>query len=767
MAKKNSQPALFDAASFPPDPLPWELAAENDRLVARLVFNRPLDTPFDYLVPDGLRTLIAPGQRIKAPFGKGDRPTVGYCVALAATSEQKRLKTIDSILDRRPLVSESMLRLTRWIADYYLCSWGQVLESVVPAGVKQQAGTRLVTSFVCADRPAGDAPTPKLSAKQKAVLEILTTAGRPMDAAELTQAADCGTAPLSALRQKGLIRAVRNRQAQARPSEPPPREDDLRLNPDQEKALDTILGLQRAGQHRTVLLHGVTGSGKTEVYIQAIREVVSYGRQAIVLVPEISLTPQTIRRFRRRFASVAVLHSHLSDAERHWHWQQIASGSVEVVIGARSAVFAPTPNLGLIVIDEEHETTFKQETTPRYHAREVARKRAQLENIPLILGSATPTLESWLRVQQGQDTLVSLPKRVERRPLPPVIVVDVRNDPLVRRGAAIGRALEQAMRHVLHDDSTGQIILFLNLRGFSPAIWCRSCGASVKCPTCDVTLAWHKDRGKALCHVCDYECDPPAFCPGCNHAGLRYVGIGTQRLEQEVRARFPGASCVRMDSDAMRKRGSHDAALEQFRRGDARILLGTQMIAKGLDFPNVTLVGVVNADTILHQPDFRASERTFQLISQVSGRTGRGPRGGRVLVQTSVPDEPSIVLAAKHDFDGFVRQEWGHRQSLLAPPCRQFTRIIIRGEREDDVREEARHIATLCGDAVKAQSLDVRLLGPAPAPVSRIKGQYRFHVMLAAPPGDVVRALWRQVASQLSPRDAVEWTIDVDPINLR
>ncbi len=439
VAKKSSQPALFDAASFPPDPLPWEVAAENDRLVARLVFNRPIDTPFDYLVPDGLRTLIAPGQRVKAPFGKGDRHTVGYCVALATTSEQRRLKTIDSILDRRPLVSGSMLRLTRWIADYYLCSWGQVLESVVPAGVKQQAGTRLVTSFVCADQPAVDGPPPKLSAKQKALLDVLATAGRPMDAAELTQAAECGTAPLAALRQKGLIRAVRQRQTQARPTEPPPREDDLALNADQQRALDTILGLQRAGQHRTVLLHGVTGSGKTEVYIQAIREVVSYGRQAIVLVPEISLTPQTIRRFRRRFASVAVLHSHLSDAERHWHWQQIASGSVEVVIGARSAVFAPTPNLGLIVIDEEHETTFKQETTPRYHAREVARHRAQLENIPLILGSATPTLESWLRVQQGQDTLVSLPKRVERRPLPPVIVVDVRNDPMVRRGAAIGR----------------------------------------------------------------------------------------------------------------------------------------------------------------------------------------------------------------------------------------------------------------------------------------------------------------------------------------
>jgi primosomal protein N' (replication factor Y) len=523
------------------------------------------------------------------------------------------------------------------------------------------------------------------------------------------------------------------------------------------------------------LLHGVTGSGKTEVYIQAIREVVSYGRQAIVLVPEISLTPQTIRRFRRRFASVAVLHSHLSDAERHWHWQQIASGSVEVVIGARSAVFAPTPNLGLIVIDEEHETTFKQETTPRYHARDVARERARLENIPLILGSATPTLESWQRVQQGPDTLVSLPRRVERRPLPPVIVVDVRNDPLCRKGAAIGRALEQAMRNVLRDDAFahgrpregGQIILFLNLRGFSPAIWCRSCGASVKCPTCDVTLAWHKDRGKALCHVCDYECDPPAFCPGCNHAGLRYVGIGTQRLEQEVRARFPGVSCVRMDSDSMRKRGSHDTALEQFRHGEARILLGTQMIAKGLDFPNVTLVGVVNADTILHQPDFRASERTFQLISQVSGRTGRGPRGGRVLVQTSAPDEPAIVLASKHDYATFVKQEWGHRQALLAPPCRQFTRIIVRGQDAEAVREEARRIARLCTESAASHKFDVRLLGPAPAPVSRIKGQHRFHVLLAAPQGDAVRTVWREVASQLSAREDVEWTVDVDPINLR
>jgi primosomal protein N' (replication factor Y) len=764
---KSSQKRLFDAASLPAEPLPWEIAADADRMIVRLVFNRPVDSEFDYLVPDELRTLLAPGQRVKAPFGKGDRLSVGYCVAIdAVPSSKRRLKTIDSIVDREPLLSANMLKLTRWIADYYLCSWGQVLDSVVPAGVKQKAGTRIVTSFVRADEPGNSSATARLSAKQKAVLEILTASGRPMDAAELTQAADCGTAPLSALRQKGLIRAIRRRESHfTSPMGPTSREADLELNSDQKRALETILSVQRSGTHRTILLHGVTGSGKTEIYIQAIREVTSYGRQAIVLVPEISLTPQTIRRFRRRFDSVAVLHSHLSDAERHWHWQQIAAGGVQVVIGARSAVFAPTPHLGLIVIDEEHETTFKQETTPRYHARDVARQRALLEGIPLILGSATPTLESWLRTQERKDAMVSLPKRVERRPLPPVIIVDVRNDPLCSRGAGIGRALESAMRTVLHGD--GQIILFLNLRGFAPSIWCRACGQSVKCPNCDITLTWHKDRQKALCHVCDYEATPPAFCPTCNKAGLRYVGIGTQRLEQEVRAKFPGVRCLRMDSDSMRKHGSHDVALEEFRRGDARILLGTQMIAKGLDFPNVTLVGVVNADTILHQPDFRAAERTFQLISQVAGRTGRGARGGRVLVQTWAPEEPAIVLASKHDYGTFIGHEWKHRRAMLAPPCHSFTRVIVRGPNAEMVHHDAKRIAELCAKTAQTEGRGVRILGPAPAPVARIKGHFRFHILLAGPDGDAIRAIWRQIAPQLPTRNETEWTIDVDPINLR
>jgi len=568
--------------------MPWEEAAAADRLAAGVVINRPIETVFHYLVPEPLRSLIGPGRRVQVPFGGGNRSTIGFCVSVSRPPESgRKLKSIEAVIDAEPLIDEPMLELTRWIAERYLCGWGQVLESVIPGGVKRRAGTRLVQFFQLAEDAAERLGTSVLPKKQQAVFDALGNAGRPMQIDELTQAADCGTAPVSTLRKKGLIQAIRQRgDPAAADLEPIERQDDLEPTTAQRAALDMILEDIRGRRHRTLLLHGVTGSGKTEVYIQAIREVVSYGRQAIVLVPEISLTPQTIRRFRRRFDSVAVLHSHLGDAERHWHWQQIARGAVQVVVGARSAVFAPTPQLGLIVIDEEHETTFKQETTPRYHAREVARERTRQAGVPLILGSATPTLESWWRAVEHVDRLLSLPERVEGRPMPPVAVIDVRNDNRCRRGAAIGRALEAGIRTALEDD--GQVILFLNLRGYSPAVWCRACGRPVRCSACDLTLTWHRDRQAVVCHGCDFQADPPARCPSCDQAGLRMIGTGTQRLEEEVRARFPGARCLRMDSDSMRRPGSHGRTLEQFRQGDAEILLGTQMIAKGLDFPRVS-----------------------------------------------------------------------------------------------------------------------------------------------------------------------------------
>src|SRR5262249_45496580 len=415
----------------------------------------------------------------------------------------------------------------------------------------------------------------------------------------------------------------------------------IELNADQLRVWDQIQVALLTGKYRPFLLHGVTGSGKTEIYLRAIEEVVKQGKEAIVLVPEISLTPQTIARFRGRCGNVAVLHSHLTDAERGGYWRRVASGHVQVVVGARSAVFAPTRKLGLIVIDEEHENTFKQEATPRYHARDVAVMRARLEGIPILLGSATPSLESWHNAERGQYTRLTLPSRVLDRPLPQAGLIDLRHD--LPRGApfqAPSPALESAMRHALAGG--GQVILLLNRRGFSTHIHCPACGHVESCRFCDLALTFHRDRHVMLCHHCGYEQEPPKLCPKCGQVPVRYQGLGTEQLQAEIEEKFPGFVVKCMDSDTMRKPGSHAKLLAAFRRGEVNILLGTQMIAKGLDFPNVTLVGVVNADVGLHLPDFRAAERTFQLLAQVSGRAGRGPRGGRVLVQTFNPENPRI-----------------------------------------------------------------------------------------------------------------------------
>jgi primosomal protein N' (replication factor Y) (superfamily II helicase) len=757
--QKNLFGAGFD------EPESWELAEEEDRWVAQVVLNVPLDKTFEYLVPDPLRNLLRPGQRVRVPFGRGDKPLKGFCVGVGrAEHSSRRLKEILEVLDAEPLLDRNMLELTRWIGERYLCGWGQVLESVVPAGVKNMAGTREVKLF---ELPPGvNIEELKISAKQKDVLRVLKQQGRALRGDELAEAAGCGVSPIKTLQKKGLLIARNERQSVFdRDVEPIESVKDLKLDHDQQVALDRILQSLRSGTSETILLHGVTGSGKTEVYIRAIREVVEYGRQAIVLVPEISLTPQTIRRFRSRFDSVAVLHSHLSDAERYWHWKRIASGEVPVIVGARSAIFAPTPRLGLIIIDEEHETSFKQETTPRYHTREVARRRAELAKIPLILGTATPTLESWRRVEEQRDVLISMPKRVNRLPMPPVVIVDTRNDPEVNKGAAIGRALRTAIRSAL--EAKGQVILFLNLRGYSPAMWCRACGESLRCSQCDLTLTWHKDRQKAVCHICGAESDPPRFCPNCNQAGLRYVGTGTQRLEQEVKARFPGVPCLRMDSDSMKKPGSHDLALEAFRKGDVKILLGTQMIAKGLDFPNVTLVGVIDADTALHQGDLRASERTFHLLAQVAGRTGRGTKGGRVFVQTSNPTEPAIVAAANHDFVRFAHVELQHRKEFNYPPYTSLTRIILRGEHEPEVEQAARQLADTIRKKIEEQELQIRVLGPAPAPIARLKKFFRYHFQIVAESYEPLRELWLSVRDELPNLGNVEYQIDVDALNMR
>src|SRR5262249_46651130 len=443
------------------------------------------------------------------------------------------------------------------------------------------------------------------------------------------------------------------------------------LNADQLRTWSSVEQAIRKRCFHAFLLHGVTGSGKTEIYLRAIEEVVRQGKEAIVLVPEISLTPQTIGRFRGRCGEVAVLHSHLGDAERGGHWRRIAEGKVHVVVGARSAVFAPTRKLGLIVIDEEHEGTFKQENTPRYHARDVAVMRARLENIPILLGSATPSLESWHNGQRGQYTLLTLPSRIHNRPLPHVGLIDLRHEPAgASRFHALSLPLERAMRDALR--AGGQVILLLNRRGFSTHVHCPACGHVESCRHCDLALTFHRQRDVMLCHYCGYERDPPQLCPQCGRQQIRYQGLGTEKLEEEIAAKFHGYVARGMDSDTMRRPGSHARVLSAFRQGLIHILLGTQMIAKGLDFPNVTLVGVVNADMGLHIPDFRSAERTFQLLAQVSGRAGRGPQRGRVLVQTFNPEQPCIALAAIHDYEGFVKQELAHRETHNYPPYQRM-----------------------------------------------------------------------------------------------
>ena len=506
----HQQRNLFDLA----EPA-WETDDRPERLVAAVVLSQGPAQEFDYLVPDALRGQVEPGRRVLVPLGRGNREVVGYCVRVEnQPAGPRRLKAIQRVIDQRTLLSPAMLRLTRWIAEYYLCDWTTVLDAVVPAGVRVSAGTR-PTVLLSLDRQALAklATQPPLSAKQAAVLKTLGQATQPMTPQELARAAKCAQGPITALRGKGLIQAQAGRVAMQREAEPLPAvQPHLVLNPDQQRALDAILAPIHGRQHRTILLHGVTGSGKTEVYIQAIQELIQLGRQAIVLVPEISLTPQTVERFRARFGNVAVLHSHLSDAERHWHWQRIVDGQVSVVVGARSAIFAPTPQLGLIVLDEEQETSFKQEIAPRYHARDVALARAKAEQVPLVLGSATPSLESWHRAQSGEYDLVQMPRRVLGRPLPAVGTIDLRADK--GRGAvaqgAICRQLHMAIAEALGDG--GQVILLLNRRGFSTHIQCPACGHVVRCPECDIALTHHRTQQIALCHYCDYEVPAPAKC---------------------------------------------------------------------------------------------------------------------------------------------------------------------------------------------------------------------------------------------------------------
>ncbi len=745
---------------------------QSTGLFAEVVFDRPLDHAYTYAVPDNLRTSLAVGKRVQAPFGRGDKRTIGFCVGLSETVPERTVKPLLGVVDEQALLTPDLLRLTRWMADYYLCGWGQVLNAVVPAGAKKQAGMRSVAFLQAV--PETDLPQalPDLTAKQLAALQHLRNAGKPVEARRLARLAGCGTGPVEALVTKRLARRLTLRVDQFTDSTEDSAEpvETVSLNPDQLNVWAPVEQAVREGGFRAFLLHGVTGSGKTEIYLRAIQEIVQQGKEAIVLVPEISLTPQTIQRFRGRCGDVAVLHSHLGSAERGGHWRRVANGQVHVVVGARSAVFAPTRRLGLIVVDEEHEGSFKQESTPRYHARDVAVMRARLENIPIIMGSATPALESWHNAQRGQYTLLSLPNRVLDRPLPRVAIIDLRHERPRGKLQALSPSLERAMRDSLRDG--GQVMLLLNRRGFSTHVHCPSCGHVESCRFCDLALTFHRERTVMLCHYCGYEQTPPEKCPKCGQKQVRFQGLGTEKLQAEIEEKFSGAVVRRMDSDTMRRPGSHARVLSAFRRGLIQILLGTQMIAKGLDFPNVTLVGVVNADVGLHIPDFRSTERTFQLLSQVAGRAGRGPKGGIVLVQTYTPEHPSIALAATHDYLGFAAKEMVHRREHNYPPYERLARLIVRSREQQAGFDFAERLAGAMHTALQGfgraavPSAPIRILGPAEAPVFRLKGYFRYHFQLQTASSAALHELLRGALPTVRPPSGVEFTLDIDPLNM-
>ncbi|MDK2409014.1 primosomal protein N' [Aphanizomenon sp. PH219] len=597
-----------------------------------------------------------------------------------------------------------------------------------------------------------------LTTRQKEIVEVLRRQGGEMWQSELLQLCATSTSTLKALVDKGYI-VIEDREILRQEQGPTVAGDWAKsLTPAQNNALETINSLTGFTQ---VLLHGVTGSGKTEVYLQAISPLLAQGKSALVLVPEIGLTPQLTDRFRARFGNkVHVYHSALSDGERYDTWRQMLTGEPQIIIGTRSAIFAPLPNLGLIILDEEHDSSFKQDSPiPTYHARTVAQWRAELEHCPLILGSATPSLESWV---SRNHQYLSLPERINSRPLPPVEIVDMRQELKEGNRSIFSRKLQNALQQLEARQQQG--ILFIHRRGHSTFVSCRSCGYVLECPHCDVSLAYHHVEAGApellRCHYCNYGRLHPPHCPECSSPYLKFFGSGTQRVAQELTKQFPNLKIIRFDSDTTTKKGSHRELLTRFANGEAHLLVGTQMLTKGLDLPQVTLVGVVAADGLLHLSDYRANERTFQTLTQVAGRAGRGDDPGRVIVQTYTPEHPIIEAVQQHDYQSFCDAELAQRQALNYPPYGRLILLRLSSLDPIQVQNTAQIIATFLNDKEGFE-----ILGPAPASILRVANRYRWQILLKFAP-DALPNLpdWPEVRSLIP--TSVSLTIDVDPINI-
>ena len=705
--------------------------------VAEVAVQAPIPQLLTYTIPAELSSRVRPGIRVRVPLGNRRMPGFVVEVHETAPSGTHQLKPLDALQEAAPSLTKITLKVGLWVARHYGASPGESLAALVPAAVRhgrtqrKEIEYRLTDLAMAEEAMRGHESQASWQARLKALRFLAESQGHAARQTDILRTLGISSSPLQTLLKQGLIQ----RQRVAALDNPldavtPETESPKTLTPAQNEALKTLLPVLETKKGAAFLLHGVTGSGKTEVYLQLLEAALERKQTGILLVPEIALTPQTLSRIRGRIGDVAVLHSNLSDGDRAEQWRRLAHGEARVAVGPRSAIFAPLRNVGVIILDEEHETTFKQQQSPRYHARDVALHRGELEGAIVLLGSATPSMESEGLVQSGTIQRISMEKRVGNRPLPPIAVLDMRSEKPIGQGGMFSRPLVMAMEKTLQQG--GQIMLFLNRRGYTTMVMCRQCGWQATCEQCAIQLTHYRTADELLCHYCGNTKPPVTECPDCLSPHVRYSGFGTERVAKAAKGLFPGHRVDRMDSETLRLRGSTERIYNELRDGEIDILVGTQVLAKGLDIPNITLVGVMSADTALLIPDFRSTERTFQLLCQVAGRAGRGHLPGKVLVQTFQPQHAAIQSASRHDHLGFAAEELRERQSLGYPPFGHMVRLVCESA---DPAEGLAVLTTLITETQEWAEISdglAQVLGPAQCPIPMIKGAHRHHVLFMA-----------------------------------
>ncbi len=722
---------------------------------------------FTYKVPQGAAVYV--GTRVLVPFGP--RKIEGIVLSLSETAsyDLKKIREIERPLEDYPAVPENLIALAKEMAEETHCPLAMTLRLMLPAKMRGGRVKIKTEKMARLKVPFGEIPQGKRAPKQNTLLTLLMD-GEAHPVNELKELVNAPLEALKRLEELGFVELYESETYRAPYLEKVEEKKGYPLTAQQSEVLGEMLPDLKAGKGR-YLLYGVTGSGKTEVYINLVRQCLAIGKAAIILVPEIALTPQMVTWFRQRFGdTAAVMHSRLSDGERFDEWRRVRLNKARLVIGARSAVFAPVENLGLIVVDEEHEQSYRADHNPRYDARDVAQSRAKREKAMVLLASATPSILSFAKARRGDYVLLEMDRRVNRRPLPQVEIVDMRRELNNGNRSIFSDLLRQKLQSCL--ESGQQAILFLNRRGHSSFVSCRKCGYVLKCVNCDISLTYHKDGGDGLlhCHYCQSAIVPPKTCPECASEYIRYFGVGTQKVEEEVKKAFPGVKTLRMDLDTTVTKDAHRELTERFRNGDAQVLIGTQMIAKGLDFPNVTLVGVVAADMTLNLPDYRSRERTFQLLTQVAGRAGRGEIPGEVVIQTYKPEEDVIQEAARQDYTAFFETEFSRRRAGLYPPFTLMARILLEGLSEKETKKAAQAVYEKCQAVLKEdESFKKRLIfmNWDVAPVKLIRGKARYQVLMKLfdrRETEVLIGRFTDIAGESIP--GVDITFDLNPASM-